>query len=85
MYSENVRLVASIDSPVFGEVMNVCVDLLPFSFFPSHAVLIPPSPCSWVGAMMVAGITMHKFEGDEVKRGDDVRPRSYLSFSPFGF
>ncbi|KWU41255.1 hypothetical protein RHOSPDRAFT_23357 [Rhodotorula sp. JG-1b] len=25
VYSENVRLVASIDSPVFGEVMNVCV------------------------------------------------------------
>jgi hypothetical protein len=25
VYSENVRLVASIDSPVFGEVMNVYV------------------------------------------------------------
>ncbi|TNY17094.1 phosphatidylserine decarboxylase-domain-containing protein [Rhodotorula diobovata] len=49
VYSENVRLVASIDSPIFGEVMNV-----------------------WVGAMMVAGITMHKFEGEEVKRGDDL-------------
>ncbi|GAA5892606.1 hypothetical protein JCM8208_005861 [Rhodotorula glutinis] len=49
VYSENVRLVASIDSPVFGEVMNV-----------------------WVGAMMVAGITMHKFEGEDVKRGDDL-------------
>lgn len=24
VYSENVRLVASIDSPIFGEVMNVC-------------------------------------------------------------
>lgn len=27
--------------------------------------------------MMVAGITMHKFEGEDVKRGDDVRPHAF--------
>lgn len=73
VFGENVRVVMPIYSPVFGEVMNIWVR-------PSSASLIPfrLTFCyvPQVGAMMVGSVDISVKEGDQVKRGQDVRSLS---------
>lgn len=71
IYGENVRTLGTIDSPVFGEVMK---------FVPPFRLCARTSADGsrrsvWVGAMLVATTVLTKKEGEEVKRGDEVRPR----------